>query len=292
MHLEKGIEDYLQWKNSHRKIAASRYRIRLLGFQRYLGKDTPLSAITGDQIVQYHLSIENQYSPATIAYSARILKNFFDFWRGRGEARLNPKEIIATRFIAPAKDFATREDLEDMSDLLDERYFDDLVKKLILHLLWDTGMRVSELCEIKIDDIQKNETTGLWFAKVRSRKSMRYNLVVWSRETNDILTKYLGVHLALGKSSDYLLTSRKNKNNQPLNARSVQRWIKSLCQQAMLDKNITPHSFRHGKAHDMLDKGANVRDVQAILRHVKPESSFHYMTLNPQKYLTIAQKYL
>jgi integrase len=60
----------------------------------------------------------------------------------------------------------------------------------------------------------------------------------------------------------------------------------------MLDKNITPHSFRHGKANYILDKGGSVRDVSAILRHVKPESSFHYMQLSSKRYLDVAEKYL
>lgn len=184
------------------------------------------------------------------------------------------------------------EDFEDMCDVLDEGYYDDLTKKLVLHLLWDTGMRVSELCEIKISEIEKNELNKLWYTKVRSRKSMRYNLVVWGKKTNDILNKYLGVRLSMTSSSDYLILSSKKKIGQITSSRTIQKWIKKIAKQAMIDKYVTPHSFRHAKAHTMLDKGANIRDVQAVLRHVSPESSFHYLTLNPNKFLSIASKYI
>lgn len=292
MNLQKGIKDYLQWKSSHRPIAASRYSVRLRGFQKFIGKETLLSTITGDHITQYHLSMENQYSPTTIAFSARILKNFFMFWKGRGEVQFSPKEIIPVRHISPDKEILSREDFEDMCEILDEGYYDDLTKKLVLHLLWDTGMRVSELCEIKISDIEKNDENGLWYTKVRSRKSMRYNLIVWGKSTNDILTKYLGVRMCMNHHSEFLILSTNTNAGERTTTRTIQRWIKSIAKQSMIDKEITPHSFRHSKAHDMLDKGANIRDVQAILRHVSPESSFHYMTLNPNKYLSIASKYI
>lgn len=273
MNLKKGIEVYLQWKSSYASIAASRYCVRLRGFKEYLGKETSLKSITGEQVTHYHLFMEKQYSAATVAYSARILKNFFDFWKERGEAKLNPKEIIPARFISPDKEAVTQEDLEDMCDLLDEGYFDDLVKKLTLNLLWDTGMRVSELCDIKIEQIKKNEANNLWYAKVRSRKSMRYNLVVWSKTTNDLLTKYLSIRLGMDASNDHLIIGSK-RTGKGITTRTVQRWIKKLAADAMLDKAITPHSFRHGKAHDMLDQGANIRDVQAILRHVMKGTPF------------------
>ena len=77
-----------------------------------------------------------------------------------------------------------------------------------------------------------------------------------------------------------------------LTTRTIQRWIGEICDLAMITKNLTPHSFRHGKAHAMLDEGATVRDVQAVLRHVKPESSFHYMRVSKSKFMSIANKYL
>ena len=82
------------------------------------------------------------------------------------------------------------------------------------------------------------------------------------------------------------------KTGKPFNVRSLQRWIKELSELASIEKNITPHSFRHGKANYILDQGGSVRDVSAILRHVKPESSFHYMQLSSERYKSVASRYL
>jgi site-specific recombinase XerD len=249
-----------------------------------------LQDISGDDIVAYHQSMESNYSAATIAYSARILRNFFYFWHGRRETNFNPKEIIPIRFINPDKDIVTFEDFEDMNDLLDENYLGDLQKKLVLNLLWDTGMRISELIDIKLSSISSQSKEGLRTAKIRSRKSMRYNLVVWGFNTNELLNRYLGIRLCMETNSEELFINRKT--GKPFNVRSLQRWIKELSEMASLEKNITPHSFRHGKANYILDQGGSVRDVSAILRHVKPESSFHNMQLSKERYKTVASRYL
>lgn len=290
MNIEKAIQIYLDWKASHTTVAYDRYQIRLGQFRDFVGESKILRTVTGDDVVAFHKQMEQSYSPATIAYSARILRNFFYFWHGRREVDFNPKEIIPVRFINPNKDIVTKEDFELMNELLDDNYYDDLKKKLVLHLLWDTGMRISELCDIELSHLSKVDAQGLRTAKVRSRKSMRYNLVVWGRETNELLNKYLGIRLTQDISSDRLLVNRKT--TKPYTARSIQRWIKDLSEEAMLDKNITPHSFRHGKANFILDEGGSVRDVSAILRHVKPESSFHYMQLSTKRYLDVARKYV
>ena len=219
-----------------------------------------------------------------------MLKNFFWFWHGRGKTAFNPKEIIPIRFISADKEIVTSDDLTDMSDLLEVNNLPDLQKKLIIHLLWDTGMRLSELLDIKISDINEQGIDGLRTAKVRTRKSMRYNLVIWGADTNDLMNRYLGMRLCMDTEMPNLLVNPKTKKT--FTPRSIQRWITELADLAMLDKNITPHSFRHGKANYILDQGGSVRDVSALLRHVKPESSFQYMQLSKKRYEDVARRYL
>lgn len=292
MMIEQAINEYVLWKQSHTTTAYYSYKVRLNDFEAYFDKNRELASISGNDIVQYHNKMASRgFSLTTVAYSAKILKNFFDFWRGRGQSTLNPKEIIPIKFTPKDKAVVTQEDFDDMTEILNEGYFDDIRKKLILHLLWDTGMRVSELCEMTLESIQQPNDKGLRTARVRSRKSMRYNLIVWSKKTDELMIKYLGIRLCKYPNTDYLFVSPKLKNTK-LTPRTIQRWVKEIKEMALIGKDITPHSFRHGKAHNMLNKGANMRDVQAILRHVNPVSSFHYVAVNEPQYLQIASKYL
>ncbi|MBB3123330.1 site-specific recombinase XerD [Mesoflavibacter sabulilitoris] len=290
MTIKNAIKIYLEWKQTHTSSAYTTYKIRLNQFENFIKNKENLSEINGDDIIAFHRSLEENYSLNTIAYSARVLKNFFWFWHGRGESSFNPKEIIPIRYISADKDIVTAEDIRDMSDLLKVYNLQDLQKKLVIHLLWDTGMRLSELLDIKISDINEQGKDGLRTAKVRTRKSMRYNLVIWGTETNDLLNRYLGIRLCMDTDSNYLLINPKTQ--KVFTPRSIQRWINQLSDLAMLDKHLTPHSFRHGKANFILDQGGSVRDVSALLRHVKPESSFQYMQLSKKRYEDVARRYL
>ena len=293
MTIKESIQIYLKWKRSHTTVAYNRYHIRLDKFFKFLEKQDKhlLSKITGDDVVDYHEAMEKGgYSPATIAYSARILRNFFWFWHGRGMTKFNPKEIIPVRFVNADKDIIDRDDFEILDALLGTETLVDIQKKLVINLLWDTGMRISELLDIKLSNINKQGTDGLRSAKVRTRKSMKYNHVVWGKETNTLLNIYLGMRLCIAPESDYLLINPKT--GQPFTARSVQRWMKALCRDAQLDKNYTPHSFRHGKANNILEQGGNMRDVSVILRHVKPESSFAYTHLCDTRHQKLAGKFM
>ena len=218
-------------------------------------------------------------------------RNFFMFWRGRGYKNLNTDEIIPIKFINADKDIVTKDDFELMNDVLSKSYYGDLVRKLVLNILWDTGIRLSELMDIKISDIRDQDKKGLRTAKVRTRKTMRYNLIVWGKETNELLNIYLGIRICMeGIESDYLLINPKTKRRYT--HKSIQRWIKEISELAGIDKNLTPHSLRHGKANEILEQGGTVRDVSAILRHVSPNSSFNYLRLSEKRYMQTAAKFL
>ncbi len=293
--LQESIDIYLNWKKTHTADAYKAYRVRLEQFASFFQSHKPnLQDIRGDDISHYHNAMLEKFSPATVAYSARILRNYFLFWQGRGKTQLNPKEIIPIRFINADKDIVEKEDLEEMTSLLDESYTDDLQKKLILHLLWDTGMRISELLDLKLSDIQQKAESGLRSAKVKTRKTMRYNLVVWGAQTDVLLIRYLAWRIQIDHANEklFISTHGRNRQGEAITPRTVQRWVKQLSKEAMLDKNLTPHSFRHGKAHYMLDNGANAVEVQAVLRHKNLNSSLNYMQLNQKQYLKTTSKFL
>lgn len=304
MNIEKAIGIYLNWKRTHASFAPISYAQRLNSFAQFVGKDRELIDITGDDVVSYHNHLEEmgfikgtvhkKYSRATIAYSCRIFKNFFMFWHGRRESHVNHKEILSVRFISPIKRCVTEKEFNRMNESFRPFIFEDLKKRLVINLLWDTGMRVSELCDMNISDIRdKHEVYGVRSAMVRTRKTMRYNLVAWSTETDELLNQYLGIRLCIDCKSDRLFVRGSSTTAIGITTRTIQRWIDEIAERAGLGEGISPHSFRHGKAHYMLSKHeGNIRDVSMTLRHVRPESSYHYATLNPEKYLGTLVKYI
>ena len=112
MSIDNAIEQYLMWKSTHTKVAPTRYRPRLEQFKTFInqnGQSRELASISGNDIIQYHLKMANEkmYSDKTIAYSGSILKDFFNFWHGRGEAKLNPKEIKQMKCVSGLRPVVT-----------------------------------------------------------------------------------------------------------------------------------------------------------------------------------------
>src|SRR6185295_2167581 len=122
MLFKNAIELYINWKKTHATTAPSRYAIRLYQLSNFLGPDKMLCDVTGDDVIRFHRCLEmngyrqgkvnRKYSLATVAYSARILKNFFMFWQGRRESNVNPKEILPVRYIRPIKKIVTKKEFE------------------------------------------------------------------------------------------------------------------------------------------------------------------------------------
>lgn len=290
---EKGIEVYLKWKKSYAPSASKRYRTRLSHFMRYTGRSISLNEITGEQIVSFHNSMisEQGYAPGTVSYSIIILKDFFEFWGSRGQSNIRTKELKRIRYATPVKETINETEFKLLTSNLDTRYYDDLLVKLVFSILWDTGCRVSEVCDLNLSDLMDTRIQGHRCASIRRRKSMKYNVVTWSKETNELLNTYLGIRLDMPIKTDALFVA-KRYSSQGLTTRSVQRWVSKHVAHAGLNKNISPHSFRHSKAQRILSQSQNVRDVQAVLGHTNPASSFNYLNLNHEKLLEVSMKYL
>jgi len=292
MDIKKSIQIYLKWKEATRIIAHKRYKIRLDQFESFLllkGK-TKLEQIDGDDIIDYHNQMKKSYSLTTVAYSGNVLKNFFWFWHGRNKICFSPKEIETTKFKSPIKELVSEQGFDAINNILRNDNRSDLQRKLAINLLWDTGMRVSELTSLKLADIKEPTSNGLRTAIIETRKTLDNDQIVWGKETNEILNCYLGIRLCMDTSYDELLINPKT--GKPFTSRSIQRWVKELKNKVGIDKEITPHSFRHSKAHKILDQGGDVTYVAAILRHSSPASSFKYLRLNESKHLKTAGKFL
>lgn len=294
MLFNNAIDTYIKWKEVYAPTAAKRYRTRLNKLLNSIGNDLSLEGLTNDDITRFHKKMEaDGYSRATTAFSLTVVKNFLVFWKNRGNTVPDPKEIRGITFTSRIKPIVTPEDFDRMSKILDDYRFNDLRMKLAIHLLWDTGMRISELVGLNISDIKDPNESGIRTAQILSRKSAKYNLVAWSKETDRLLCLYLGVRLSNDVHSDALfVNTRREEICTRLVVKSLQRWVKIVAIRAAVTKTITPHSFRHGKAHNMLNNGANIRDVQAVLRHVNPITTFHYLSLNEKQFLEVAQKHL
>jgi len=140
----------------------------------------------------------------------------------------------------------------------------DLRDKAILELLFSTGLRVSELCNLKREDVnlKRDEFT------VRGKGS-KLRVVFLSDDAKKALGNYLEKRADLAPHL-FVRADRaieRGSADEPLTPRSVQRLVTHYARAAGITKRITPHTMRHSYATDLLRNGADIRSVQSMLGH-------------------------
>jgi site-specific recombinase XerD len=290
--MKEKIKKYLEWKGSYAPRASVNYRIWLDRFVQVCGYK-PIEKYDIGDYVKYKHWIETHFSPYCVQYSTIIIKNFFQFYRDQNYSCLCPSFIKLPRSVAKSHRAITEDEYKKIVSLVPENEFRSLRDLLILHLLWDTGVRVSELCDLNITQINENNRSAV----IQTKKTGNQRIIAWSEETHYYLMKYLSLRLELRQTNNasalFVGMSQDNKSwSSRLTPRSIQRMIRLLVNQAGIKEKITPHSFRHGWAHKRRDQNAPLAFIQRGLGHINPISTFIYEQYNDNEFLKNANLYL
>ncbi|HEL2295370.1 TPA: tyrosine-type recombinase/integrase [Streptococcus suis] len=150
---------------------------------------------------------------------------------------------------------------------------------LLISLLLSTGLRISELCNLKLDNINlKNRTIQI----LEKGKKVRL-LYIGNDETLSLLEDYIAHH------SSYLFTSVKNDDH--LKEQSVRLSLKNISHSLQLKKHITPHMFRHSFATMLLDNGVDIRQIQHLLGHSNINVTQIYTHVSQSKQVEILSEH-
>jgi site-specific recombinase XerD len=158
----------------------------------------------------------------------------------------------------------------------------------VLELLWSTGLRVSELCSLKLEDVNFNRQEF----SVKGKGS-KWRVVFFSDEAKSRLKKYLD----LRKDASPMLfvghdRARGGRNElRGLTARSVQRIVEHYGKAAGIAKRISPHTLRHSFATDLLMNGADLRSVQSLLGHASVTTTQIYTHITDAHLRDIYKRY-
>jgi integrase len=280
VEIKDSITQFLRWKRSYAPRAGKSYPIWLDILAETIPKE--IEAITQEDIEIYFTELKNRnYSDTSIEYARTIIKNFFTFLRESGEdVQVNP-------FFMSKKKIRN-----NPHKAIDEKIYTAILAQtesmrdsIIIRLLWECGLRVGELTSLNISDISQDGT----HATVWSEKTMRQHIITWSAHTKTMLQAYImGDH---PQTIDALIYANCRGRVKRATTRLVQRIVKNYAEDAGYPW-VVPHSFRHGKAHKILRDGGDVTDVQKILRHTNPISSFRYLNFNKKEQEERAKKYM
>jgi integrase/recombinase XerC len=204
------------------------------------------------------------YTKSTTARKLATLRSFYKFLIRKGVCTINPLATIRTP--KQEKRLPKCLDLEQVQKLLDAPGDGDLLSardKAMLEVLYSSGIRVSELVELKMEDIDLNE--GVLRVTGKGRKD---RLTPIGSQAIKALQKYFEMRSSTprfqveGNTRVFL-----NKHGEPLSTRSVRRKLDKYLVAAGLDPGISPHTLRHSFATHLLNNGADLRSVQELLGH-------------------------
>jgi site-specific recombinase XerD len=196
-------------------------------------------------------------------YYLIALRAFLKYVRKRGISSLSPEVIELAKVPERSLDLITPQELDRLMKAPDPTTLQGLRDRAILELLFSTGLRISELCGLSIDDVDLSRDEF----SVRG-KGDKIRVVFLSDAAKDAIRAYI----ASRKDMDEALFVQYGKNAKSvhelrLSPRAVQRMLKTYAAKAGITRKVTPHVIRHSFATDLLSNGADLRSVQALLGH-------------------------
>ncbi len=268
--------NYLLIDKKYSKNTILSYREELKLFFSYTSKE--VTKIEKDDIVSYmKYEKDSGCQEKTIAHFITTLRSFYKFLEIEGIQTKNPMEYISLPKVKKRlPNYLTKEEVDLLLDIpLTNRY--SYRNKAMLELMYATGVRTSELLNLKMPDI------NLEYALIRvNGKGSKERLI----PMGDYALYYVSLYIEnyrgqflQSKQSDYVFLSN---HGTLMTRQAFFKIIKQLAQAKHITKEISPHVLRHSFATHMIENGADIRSVQELLGHSSVSTTQIYTNLSNQ----------
>lgn len=225
-------------------------------------KNCDVAKVDYSFIRSYLQFLHNQnYTAKTISRHISSLKSFFKYLTKMDIIKENPCLLVTNPKIEKKlPNYINYQDLEVLFSIPDCSSPLGLRNRLILELLYSCGVRVSELVNIKLSDIDFSNNRILILGK-----GSKERYVLYGKICQDLLNDYIdNSRPLLNKNSEYLLL---NKFGNKITDRAIRMIIDDIVKKSSLKLNISPHTLRHTFATHLLNEGADLKIVQELLGH-------------------------
>jgi integrase/recombinase XerD len=284
--LTKHYLEYCQYQKKLSEKTLKAYRIDITQFQRYMMR-TEYDGIK-NLLSSYITYLHKEYKPKTVKRKLASIKAFFTWLEYEETIKENPFSKINLKFHEP-KVLPKTISFDVIEHLLQTAYNEPtninvtayqkqihLRNIAVLELLFASGMRVSELCSLKTDDI--NLRTGeirIWGKGAKERI-----VTIANPEVLKIIREYRSTFNVQNDSIEYLFINRKGNR---LSEQSVRIIINNYTKKANICKHLTPHMFRHSFATLLLEEDVDIRYIQQILGHSSITTTQIYTHVSTKK---------
>lgn len=261
--------DYMFVQKKCSELTYKAYECDLRQFERFL-EDRGIAFLAVNEMIArqfLHFLAEGKvYKRKTIARKVGALKSFYKYLFRNHWIQENPWQNLKT----PKKEkklphFLDENQMERLLDTVSQPdNFEELRDRVILELLYSSGMRIGELVGLKVQDVKLEDKTVLILGKgKKERHSVIGPLAKKAIQEYFHHRKTLGERAYPAPETPLLI----NRYGRKLSDQTIRRLLKNYLKKAGLDPSLTPHSIRHSFATHLLNHGAHLRAVQELLGH-------------------------
>ncbi|MBO7343910.1 MAG: tyrosine recombinase XerD [Alistipes sp.] len=188
------------------------------------------------------------------------IKSFYNYLLLEGKLEASPAELIeAPKASRPLPDTLSTEEIDLIINSIDDSTVKGLRDRAILEVLYSCGLRVSELCDLRMSDL----FFGEGYIRVTG-KGDKQRLIPISGVARERISLYKDKRPKIHSGEDTLFLNNRGKR---LTRVMIFTILKQACQRAGITKKISPHTLRHSFATHLLEGGASIRQVQELLGH-------------------------
>lgn len=235
----------------------------------------------------YVLFLEKEGKAAsTVSRYIASFKGFFEYCLKHGVVAQDPTERLkppkVEKKFPQILTISETKKLMDSPDLNSEKGIRD---KAMLEVLYATGIRVSELLSLKMEDMNLNMEYIVCHEKAKDR------IIPFGSEAKAALEAYIGAardHMIGDAESEYLFV---NCSGKPMSRQGFWKLIKHYAEKVGIEKEITPHTFRHSFAAHLLENGADVQSVQKMMGHADVSTTQMYVEMQAGNVRDVYKKF-
>lgn len=225
--------------------------------------DKSITEINEEDARMFLASIIDSKSKNTISLAASALRFFFD--------KILKKPIIALPIPKKEKKLPEVLTKEEVKKLIEAA--ETSKSRLIIKLLYSAGLRVSELVNLRKQDISLQEKIG-WVRRGKGKKD-RFFIIA------DKIAKELKKQME--KQPTHLYIFSTSTSDKPLTPRNIQKIIKKAALKADIKKKVSPHTLRHSYATHLLELGTDIRKIQVLLGHANLNTTQIYTHISTEE---------
>jgi integrase/recombinase XerC len=286
MNYQESFIDYLKYEKRNSSHTVTAYRKDLDQFVLYCTErvgEFDVKRVDAKLVRSWIVSLmEQKYTPRSVNRKISTVKAFFRFLMKNEVVENNPAVNIPVPKIR--KKLPNFVEENNLHHLLDDGFFTDdfcgIRDKLIVTLLYGTGIRLAELLHLKERDFD----TGGYLIKVLGKRQ-KERIIPYPRSINQLLRQYIAIrNREIGNSQDALLVTEKGK---PVYEKLIYRVVKKYLEKVTSLEKKSPHVLRHSYATHLLNRGADLNAVKELLGHSNLSATQVYTHTTFEKLHTI-----